>query len=93
MLADQAAASVDPPIKHTRARLFTIAKTKRPTVTQQTVEITDQDRRYASQIYQDAQEGMRSGRYTPRRCSNLCRRRLCAYADLCEAEYGARVPE
>jgi CRISPR/Cas system-associated exonuclease Cas4 (RecB family) len=93
MLADQAAAKVDPPKRHTAARLYTITKTKTPAVVQQTVEITEDDRRYAEFVYAHAQQQMRDGVITPRRSSNLCSKKHCAYWRECVAEYGGSVRE
>ena len=91
MLADQAAAKVDPPKRHTAARLYTITKTKTPAVVQQTVEITAEDRAYAEYIYPAVQEAARRGEVIPRRSSNLCSRKHCAYWRECQADYGGEV--
>ena len=91
MLADQAAAKVDSPKRHIAARLYTITKTKTPAVVQQTVEITAEDRAYAEYIYPAVQDGMRCGEVLPRRSSNLCSRKHCAYWRECQADYGGYV--
>ena len=87
MLADQAAAGN----AHTAARLYTITKTKTPAVVQQTVEITAEDRAYAEYIYPAVQEAARRGEVMPRRSSNLCSRKHCAYWQQCQADYGGEV--
>lgn len=42
-------------------------------------------------LYPLAQEGMRSGLYTPNRGSMLCLRKYCAYWERCEADFGSYV--
>jgi hypothetical protein len=83
VLADQAAAKVNPVKRYTAPRLYTITKTKTPAVVQQTVEITPEDRAYAEYIYPAVQDAARRGEVLPRRSSNLCSRKHCAYWQQC----------
>jgi hypothetical protein len=87
MLADQANGRK----QHNATRLYTITKTKTPAVVQQTVEITAEDRAYAEYIYPAVQEAARRGEVLPRRSSNLCSRKHCAYWRQCQADYGGEV--
>jgi CRISPR/Cas system-associated exonuclease Cas4 (RecB family) len=54
--------------------------------------ITHSDELLATTLLQSAQKGMRSGVYLPNRCADSCNRLMCGFADLCESEYGGRVP-
>jgi CRISPR/Cas system-associated exonuclease Cas4 (RecB family) len=87
MLAEQATGR-----SFSRARLYTLTKTRTPAAIQQTVEITPADRQYAMWAYSTAQAAMQSGEaIIPRRSSLLCSRANCAYADTCEKEFGGCV--
>jgi hypothetical protein len=88
ILADQADPAAAP---HTDARLYTLTKTKAPVAVQQTLEITETDRKYAEWAYSTAQREMREGAVMPRRSSLLCSRANCAYWQACEEEYGGCV--
>lgn len=77
----------------TAARLDTIAKTKTLTITTQTVEVGEADRRFTERLYSIAHEQMRGGVYAPNRASFLCSRKHCPYWERCEDEYGGRVDE
>jgi putative RecB family exonuclease len=54
--------------------------------------VTHSDELLATTLLKSAQEGMRSGNYLPNRCADSCNRLMCGFADLCESEFGGRVP-
>jgi hypothetical protein len=54
--------------------------------------VTHSDELLATALLQHSQAGMRSGTYLPNRCADGCNRLMCGYADLCESEFGGRVP-
>lgn len=84
MLADQTDGQ-----QHNAVRLHTMT----PAAVQQTVEVDQAYRRYAEWIYAHAQQQMREGAITPRRSSNLCTKKHCAFWRECVAEYGGSVRE
>jgi putative RecB family exonuclease len=73
------------------ARLDTLVRTKTPQLVQLDCTIGAADVAYAEAIYPQAQEGMRSGLYTPNRRSFMCSRKYCAYWAACEREFGGEV--
>lgn len=74
-----------------RARLDTLTKTKTVGLHQQTIDVTDSDRKQATRLYSIAQEQMRAGVFLPNRSSYLCSRKYCAYWERCTDEYGGQV--
>jgi CRISPR/Cas system-associated exonuclease Cas4 (RecB family) len=75
----------------TRARLVTITKTATPAVHQHTHLIEPADIRYAESVYPLVSQAMQEGLYLPRRTSNLCSRKHCAFWRQCEHEFGGEV--
>jgi hypothetical protein len=70
-----------------------LVKTKnKPQLIQIEDRITHGDEALATKLLVDAQKGMRSGVHLPNRCADSCNRLMCGYADLCETEFGGRVP-
>lgn len=70
-----------------------LVKTKgKPQLVQIEDRITHSDEALVSKLLVDAQHGMRSGVYLPNRCADSCNRLMCGFADLCESEFGGRVP-
>lgn len=55
--------------------------------------VTHGDEAIVAKLLVEAQAGMRSGSYTPNRLCSSCNRLMCGYADVCETEYGGRVPQ
>jgi PD-(D/E)XK nuclease superfamily protein len=75
------------------AHIDYLVKTKaRPSVHRMTTTVTDADIAFVNHIYPMAQEGMRSGNYPPNRMAKSCNRLMCGYADVCEEQFGGRVP-
>lgn len=74
-----------------RARLDTITKTKTVQHVEQTIQIGESDRKYATKLYSIAQDKMRTGLVIPNRGSNLCSRKYCSFWQRCTADYGGEV--
>src|ERR1035441_7428587 len=73
------------------ARLDTLTKTHAPGYYSHSLTVDDDAARYAESIYPMVAEAIGDGLYLPRRSSNLCSRRHCAYWQTCEAEFGGSV--
>jgi CRISPR/Cas system-associated exonuclease Cas4 (RecB family) len=74
-----------------RARLDTLTKTKTVGLHQQTLEVSESDRKQATRLYSIAREQMQSGLFIPNRSSHLCSRKYCSYWAQCMDEYGGEV--
>ena len=74
-----------------QVRLDTIVATKTPQIVTLPYEVSAADMRMAEVLYPHVQEGIREGLFFPNRCSNLCSRRTCAFADACEHDFGGSV--
>ena len=75
------------------ARIDTLTKTRTLKLVSQSFTVNGADLMDATVMYPLAQEGMRSGLYTPNRSSYLCSRKHCPHWRRCEAEYGGEVSE
>jgi len=73
------------------ARVDTLTKTKTVGLHEQTVEVSDSDRKLTERLYSISREQMRSGVYLPNRDSFTCSRTYCSHWARCEAEYGGEV--
>lgn len=71
----------------------TLVKTKTPQLVEQNHTVKDADIRHTQIIYPLAQEGMRSGLYSPNRNSMFCSRKGCAFWKACQEEFGGEVAE
>ncbi|TAL08384.1 MAG: PD-(D/E)XK nuclease family protein [Nitrospirae bacterium] len=70
-----------------------LVKTKgRPQLVQIEDRISHGDELLVQELLKKAQAGMRGGNYSPSRLASCCNRLMCGYADLCESEFGGRVP-
>jgi CRISPR/Cas system-associated exonuclease Cas4 (RecB family) len=74
-----------------RGRLDTLTKTKTVALHQETVQVSEADRKQAMRLYSIAREAMQSGIYLPNRNSLLCSRTHCSYWERCCDEYGGGV--
>jgi RecB family exonuclease len=76
-----------------QGQLHYMIRTKRIQTLRLTAKVTEADDRLVEAIYPAAQEAMRSGLYLPRRTSNLCSRKYCAFWSRCESDFGGEVKE
>jgi RecB family exonuclease len=74
-----------------QVRLDTVVATKTPQIVTLPYEVSAADLRMAEVLYPHVREGIREGLFFPNRCSNLCSRRTCAFAEACEQEFGGIV--
>lgn len=74
-----------------KARVDTLVATKSPQVVTQEYTVSPADLKITEKLYPLVREAMREGIYLPNRSSNLCSYRHCAFAAICEAEFGGRV--
>jgi RecB family exonuclease len=74
-----------------KARVDTLVATKSPQVVTQEYTVSPADLRMTEKLYPLVREAMREGIYLPNRSSNLCSYKHCAFAAVCEAEFGGRV--
>jgi RecB family exonuclease len=74
-----------------KARLDTLVATKSPQVVTQEFTVSPPDRKLTEKLYPLVREAMREGIYLPNRSSNLCSYKHCAFAAVCEVEFGGRV--
>jgi hypothetical protein len=72
-------------------RIDTLVKSKTVKIVSQSGEIGPGDVLYAERMYSMAQDAIRDGIFYPRRASNLCSRKYCAYWRRCEGEFGGEV--
>src|SRR5581483_10142375 len=73
------------------ARLDTLVDTKTLKLVQIEYTVTIADQFLTQHLYPKVREGIREGLYYPNRCSNLCSRKYCAFADACEKEFGGVI--
>lgn len=73
------------------ARLDVLVPNKTPKLVTfpHTVSVADQI--MTQHLYPHVREGIREGLYFPNRCSHLCSRKYCNFADACEKEFGGKV--
>jgi hypothetical protein len=71
-----------------KARVDTLVATKSPQVVTQEYTVSPADLRMTEKLYPLVREAMREGIYLPNRSSNLCSYKHCAFAALCEADFG-----
>src|SRR5580700_1753995 len=74
-----------------KARVDTLVATKSPQVVTQEYTVSPADLKMTEKLYPLVREAMREGIYLPNRSSNLCSYKHCAFAAVCEAEFGGRV--
>jgi len=74
-----------------KARVDTLVATKSPQVVTQEYTVSPADLKMTEKLYPLVREAMRDGIYLPNRSSNLCSYKHCAFAAVCEAEFGGRV--
>ena len=74
-----------------KARVDTLVATKSPLVVTQEYTVSPADLKMTEKLYPLVREAMREGIYLPNRSSNLCSYKHCAFAAVCEAEFGGRV--
>ena len=73
------------------ARLTTLVATKVPKAVTLDYTVSAADQLMTLHLYPHVREGIREGLYFPNRCSNLCSRKYCNFADACEKEFGGKV--
>jgi CRISPR/Cas system-associated exonuclease Cas4 (RecB family) len=74
-----------------KARVDTLVATKSVQVVTQEYTVSPADLKMTEKLYPLVGEAMREGIYLPNRSSNLCSYKHCAFAAVCEAEFGGRV--
>jgi RecB family exonuclease len=74
-----------------KARVDTLVATKSPQVVTQEYTVSLADVKLTEKLYPLVREAMREGIYLPNRSSNLCSYKHCAFAAVCEAEFGGSV--
>jgi RecB family exonuclease len=74
-----------------KARVDTLVATKSSAVVTQEYTVSAADLKLTEKLYPLVREAMREGIYLPNRSSNLCSYKHCAFAAVCEAEFGGRV--
>ena len=74
-----------------KARVDTLVATKSPQVVTQEYTVSPADLKMTEKLYPLVREAMREGIYLPNRSSNLCSYKHCAFAAVCETEFGGRV--
>jgi hypothetical protein len=79
------------PRSNGKVRLDTLVATKTPQLVTIDYTVSVADQMLTQSLYPHVREGIREGLYYPNRCSNLCSRKLCNFADACEHEYGGTV--
>jgi hypothetical protein len=72
-------------------RLDTMVATKTPKLVTLAYTVSAADLAMTQHLYPHAREGIREGLFFPNRCSNLCSRKMCNFADACEKEFGGKV--
>ena len=65
--------------------------TKTPQLVTLAYTVTPADVAMTQKLYPHVREGIREGLFFPNRCSNLCSRKMCNFADACEKEFGGKV--
>jgi len=75
-----------------RAAIHTLTKTAAPAFVGQSFDVTPAHIRYAEAMYSHVADAIESRIFTPRRPSNLCSRKHCAFWRNCEADFGGEVP-
>jgi RecB family exonuclease len=79
------------PSANGKARLDTLVATKSPQVVTVEYTVSPADLKMTEKLYPLVREAMREGIYLPNRSSTLCSYKHCAFAAVCEAEFGGRV--
>jgi RecB family exonuclease len=74
-----------------KARVDTPVATKSPQVVTQEYTVSQADLKLTEKLHPLVGEAMREGIYLPNRSSNLCSFKHCAFATVCEAEFGGSV--
>jgi RecB family exonuclease len=74
-----------------KARVDTLVASKSPQVVTQEYTVSPADLKLTGKLYPLVREAMREGIYLPNRSSNLCSFKHCAFASVCEEEFGGRV--
>jgi CRISPR/Cas system-associated exonuclease Cas4 (RecB family) len=72
-------------------RIDALVSTKDPQLVQIEHTPGEAGRRLVDRIYPLVAEGIAGGLYVPNRNSTMCSRRYCAFADVCEREFGGCV--
>jgi putative RecB family exonuclease len=72
-------------------RLDTMVATKTPKLVTLAYTVSSADLAMTQHLYPHVREGIREGLFFPNRCSNLCSRKMCNFADACEKEFGGKV--
>jgi hypothetical protein len=76
-----------------QATVYTMVKTKKPQLIEQSYEVSLEDQIATQKLYPMVQAGIRHGLYLPNRKDMMCSRRNCNYWRECQAEYGGKVAE